>query len=99
MQLAPGLLERLGLDQQTRRRVRWIASHQASRAGLEFIGRLGFDNAAIVATLQHTGNCIAASIPLTIEQGVRNGQIRRGDLGLLIGTGAGLSAAAMLMTY
>ena len=99
IQLAPRLLQRLALDEQTRRRVRWIASHQASRAGLEFVGRLGFDNAAIVATLANTGNCIAASIPLTIEQGVREGQIRRGDLGLLIGTGAGLSAAAMLMTY
>jgi 3-oxoacyl-[acyl-carrier-protein] synthase-3 len=99
IQLAPRLLQRLALDEQTIRRVRWIASHQASRAGLEFVGRMGFDNATIVSTLAHTGNCIAASIPLTIEQGVRDGQIRRGDLGLLIGTGAGLSAAAMLMTY
>jgi 3-oxoacyl-[acyl-carrier-protein] synthase-3 len=99
MRLVPRLLQRLALDDDTRQRVRWIACHQASRAGLEFVARLGFDNAVVINTLEHTGNCIAASIPLTIEQGVRQGQIRRGDLGLLIGTGAGLSAAAMLMTY
>lgn len=97
--LLPRMLERLAIDDEERRRVRWIACHQASRAGLEFVARLGFDNAAVIRTLEHTGNCIAASIPLAVEQGVREGQIRRGDLGLLIGTGAGLSVAAMLMTY
>ncbi len=99
IRLVPRLLQELGIDEELRRRVRWVASHQASRAGLEYLARLGFDNAVLVSTLEQTGNCIAASIPLTIEQGVREGRIARGDLGLLIGTGAGLSAAAMLMTY
>ncbi|MEO6226946.1 MAG: 3-oxoacyl-[acyl-carrier-protein] synthase III C-terminal domain-containing protein [Thermomonas sp.] len=99
MRLVPRLLHKLGLDDETRLRVRWIACHQASRAGLECVARLGFDNAVVISTLKHTGNCIAASIPLTVEQGVREGQIQRGDFGLLIGTGAGLSAAAILMTY
>jgi 3-oxoacyl-[acyl-carrier-protein] synthase-3 len=99
LRLAPRLLGMLGLDASTRERVRWVASHQASRVALEHVARLGFDNAVVINTLQNIGNCIAASIPLTLEQGVRAGQIARGDLGLLIGTGAGLSAAAMLMTY
>jgi 3-oxoacyl-[acyl-carrier-protein] synthase-3 len=99
IRLLPALFERLGMDAALRARVRWIASHQASRAGLEHAARLGFDNAVILGTLEQMGNCIAASIPLTLEQGVRQGLVRRGDLGLLIGTGAGLSAAAMLMTY
>ncbi|MDN5782462.1 MAG: ketoacyl-ACP synthase III [Luteimonas sp.] len=99
VRLVPRLLQRLVLDEDTRRSVRWVACHQASRAGLEYVARLGFDNAVVISTLEQTGNCIAASIPLTIEQGIREGQIQRGDLGLLIGTGAGLSAAAMLMTY
>lgn len=97
--LVPRLLQKLGMDDQLRLQVRWVASHQASRAGLEYASRLGFDNANVLTTLEQTGNCIAASIPLTLEHGVRAGQVRRGDLGLLIGTGAGLSAAAMLMTY
>ncbi len=99
IRLMPLLMRRLGMDAAIRKEVRWIACHQASRAALEFVPRLGFDNATLVTTLEHAGNCIAASIPLTLDHGVREGQIRRGELGLLIGTGAGLSAAAMLMTY
>lgn len=99
IQLVPGLLEDLGLDAASRREIRWIASHQASRAALSYLGTLGFDNAGIVNTLANTGNCIAASIPLAFEQGVRDGTIVRGERGLLVGTGAGLSVAGMLMTY
>lgn len=99
LRMLPQLLHRLGMDDDLRQQVRWVACHQASRAGLEHAARVGFDNAVIVNTLERMGNCIAASIPLTLEQGVREGAIRRGDLGLLIGTGAGLSAAAILMTY
>lgn len=99
IRLMPLLMRRLGMDDAIRSEVRWIACHQASRAALEFVPRLRFGNATLVTTLEDTGNCIAASIPLTLDQGVRSGQIRRGDLGLLIGTGAGLSAAAVLMTY
>ncbi len=99
LRLVPRMLRRLGVGDEERLRVRWIACHQASGVALEHVARLGFENAAVIRTLEHTGNCIAASIPLTVEQGVREGQIRRGDLGLLLGTGAGLSAAAMLMTY
>lgn len=99
IRLMPLLMRKLGMDDAIRSEVRWIACHQASRAALEFAPRLRFDNAALVTTLEQTGNCIAASIPLTLDHGVRDGQVRRGDLGLLIGTGAGMSAAAVLMTY
>lgn len=97
--LAPRMLAMLGMDAAERERVRWIAPHQASRAGLAFVPRLGFAHAQVLDTLADTGNCIAASIPLAVEHGVRTGRVRRGDLGLLVGTGAGLSAAAVLMTY
>lgn len=99
IRLMPGLFRKLGMHHELRQRVRWVACHQASRVALQHASTLGFDNAAMLTTLEQTGNCIAASIPLTLERGVREGQVRRGDLGLLIGTGAGLSAAAMLMTY
>lgn len=99
LRMLPQLMGKLGMDDELRRRVRWVACHQASRAGLGHAARIGFDHAVILNTLETMGNCIAASIPLTLEHGVREGAIRRGDLGLLIGTGAGLSAAGMLMTY
>ncbi len=99
VRLAPRVFQRMGLDARARARVRWVACHQASRAGLDYVAKMGFDPAAVIVTLPETGNCIAASIPLTLEQGIRDGRIRRGELGVLMGTGAGLSAAAILMTY
>jgi 3-oxoacyl-[acyl-carrier-protein] synthase-3 len=99
IRLVPRLLEELGLDDAMRQQVRWVASHQASRVALEYVAQLGFDRAAIISTLARTGNCIAASIPLAFDQGVTEGQIKRGDLGLMIGTGAGMSVAGVLMTF
>lgn len=100
IRLVKRMLAQMGLDTPAaREEVRWVVGHQASRAGLEHARRLGFGNARFITTLEDMGNCIAASIPLTFEHGVRTGLIRRGETGLLLGTGAGLSAVGMLMTY
>lgn len=100
IRLVPHVMRRLGLDDMAARAaLRWVAPHQASRAALDVIEQIGFAGAAMVRTLEHTGNCIAASIPLALEQGVREGQIRRGDTGILLGTGAGLSGVGLTLTY
>ena len=45
-----------------------VVSHQASRAGLQFIEtqfeRQGFTRARHVTTLDRYGNCVAASLPM-----------------------------------
>ncbi|WP_166636781.1 3-oxoacyl-[acyl-carrier-protein] synthase III C-terminal domain-containing protein [Cognatilysobacter terrigena] len=97
--LAPKLLERLGLDADARRALRWVVPHQTSRAGMNIVASMGFGDGAVVDILRETGNCIAASIPMALSRGIADGRIRRGDRGMLIGTGAGLSAAAIVMTY
>ncbi|MBX9404022.1 ketoacyl-ACP synthase III [Lysobacter sp. BMK333-48F3] len=100
IRLVPHVMRALALeDRQARRELRWVVSHQASRAALEVIEQIGFDHARLVRTLEQTGNCIAASIPLALEQGVREGAIRRGERGVLLGTGAGLSGVGMTLTY
>lgn len=100
IRLVPHVMRRLGLDDPAARAaLRWVAAHQASRAALEVIEQIGFEHARLVRTLEHTGNCIAASIPLVLEQGVREGGIRRGEVGVLLGTGAGLSGVGLTMTY
>lgn len=100
IRLVPHVMRALALeDRQARRELRWVVSHQASRAALEVIEQIGFEGARLVRTLEQTGNCIAASIPLALEQGVREGAIRRGERGVLLGTGAGLSGVVMTLTY
>lgn len=97
--LAPELLARLGLDRDELRALDWVAPHQTSRAGMAMVAAMGFRDGAVIDILEHTGNCIAASIPLALAQGIADGRIRRGERGLMVGTGAGLSAAGIVLTY
>jgi 3-oxoacyl-[acyl-carrier-protein] synthase III len=53
----------------------------------------------VVWDLAERGNCVAASIPLTLAETVAAGRIRRGDRVLLVGTGAGLTLGALALTY
>ena len=53
----------------------------------------------MLRTLESLGNCVAASIPLTLHAGVASGRIRRGQRLLLMGTGAGLSFGGVVLTY
>jgi len=45
------------------------------------------------------GNCVSASIPLALSIAIEKQKIKRGDLILMIGTGAGLSVSAILIKF
>lgn len=74
-----------------------VIPHQASEAGLAMLPAFGLDATRVVRTLDHLGNCVAASIPATLYEAVETGRLRRGELALLCGTGAGLSLGAILL--
>ncbi len=77
-----------------------IVPHQASKTGLMVFEHLyDFKPGTIQRTLSKYGNCIAASIPLTICDSIENGSIKRGDSVLLCGTSAGFSLGAILIKY
>jgi 3-oxoacyl-[acyl-carrier-protein] synthase-3 len=77
-----------------------VVPHQASRHAIEQLTqRYDFRPEQVVWNLATRGNCIAASIPLTLAEAVHQGRIRRGDRVLLIGTGAGLTIGACALTY
>ncbi len=77
-----------------------VVPHQASRLGLEAISSMfGFPRERIISNLATRGNCIAASIPLALAEGVSSGQIGRGNRVLLMGTGAGLTLGAMDLVF
>lgn len=91
-QLRPGLSTGLG-------DIGLVVPHQASRVGLQLLQRFGWPGDAIVQTIGELGNCVAASIPSTLYQAVRDGRLDRGDRFLLVGTGAGLSMGGMVLVY
>ena len=76
-----------------------VVPHQASKVGLMMLERFGWPRSKTMSTLEKLGNCVSASIPATLYQAVRNGDIQRGQKVLLVGTGAGLNIGGLVMTY
>ncbi|MFC4454053.1 ketoacyl-ACP synthase III [Deinococcus sonorensis] len=93
--VVPGFLERLrpGLSQGLPGIDR-VVPHQASLAGLELMRRFGWPEDRVEVTLPTLGNVIAASLPLTLHQALR--QQQEGTL-LLVGTGAGFSVGGLIV--
>jgi 3-oxoacyl-[acyl-carrier-protein] synthase III len=77
-----------------------IVPHQANariiQAACDRLG-IGIDRAAIV--LDRTGNTSAASIPLALVDAIDNGRVKDGDLILLVGFGAGMTAASAILRW
>jgi 3-oxoacyl-[acyl-carrier-protein] synthase-3 len=90
--LRPGLSTSLaGVD--------WVTPHQASLLMLRTLTKLGWPEERIVSTLATLGNCIAASIPVTLYEAIHSGKLQRGQEVLLVGTGAGLSLGGAILRY
>lgn len=90
--LRPGLSKGLG-------DLSLVVPHQASGVALRALTTYGWAPERIARTLERLGNCIAASIPATLYEVIKDGRLRRGDRALLLGTGAGLSIGAAILRY
>jgi 3-oxoacyl-[acyl-carrier-protein] synthase III len=78
----------------------FVVPHQASRSALHLlVARYGFRKEQVLNSIECRGNCIAASIPLTLAEAVESNRIRRGQRLLLTGTAAGLSLGALEMVF
>ena len=53
----------------------------------------------VIVTVQEHGNTSAASVPLALDAGVRDGRIQRGDLILLEAFGGGLTWGSALIRF
>ncbi|WP_373740447.1 beta-ketoacyl-ACP synthase III [Neisseria sp.] len=84
----------------TTEQIDWIIPHQANRRIIESTAKhLGLGMDKVVLTVQDHGNTSAASIPLALDHGIRNGQIQRGQTLLLEGIGGGFAWGAVLVRY
>ncbi len=77
----------------------WVVPHQASGRGVEAYSHYVFEPFQVINIVKNYGNCIAASIPLALSIAHKEGKIKRGDLLLLGGTGAGLSISFVLLRW
>ena len=61
--------------------------------------RLDLPMEKVIVTVQDHGNTSAASIPLALDVGVRDGRIKRGELLLLEAFGGGFTWGSALLRY
>lgn len=77
----------------------WVIPHQASKVGLRFLEAYNWPRPQIIETLAGLGNCVAASLPLTLYEAFKSGRLERGQKVLMLGTGAGLSMGGLIFTF
>jgi 3-oxoacyl-[acyl-carrier-protein] synthase-3 len=53
----------------------------------------------VIVNIDRYGNMSAASIPVALEEAIRSGRLKRGDLVSMVGFGAGLTWGAAIMRY
>lgn len=76
----------------------WVVPQQANVNIVARISdRLGFPRSKFVENLDRVGNTSAASIPLALDEAVRDGRIHRGQTVLMCALGAGITWAASIV--
>ena len=78
----------------------WIVPHQANIRILSAIAkRINIPMDKMILTLDKHGNTSAASIPLALDEGVRDRRIKKGDTLLFEGIGGGFSWGSVLAEF
>jgi 3-oxoacyl-[acyl-carrier-protein] synthase-3 len=78
--------------------VDWFIPHQANQRILEGVARrLGIDETKVISTVAEHANTSAASIPLALDQGLKDGRIQPGQLLLMEAMGGGLTWGACVL--
>ena len=78
----------------------WLILHQANKRILDAVGeRLKIKKDKILSNLNNYGNTSAATIPLVLDEFTRNQKIKKNDIILTSGFGAGLSWGAALLKW
>ncbi|MFZ9628801.1 MAG: beta-ketoacyl-ACP synthase III [Ilumatobacteraceae bacterium] len=77
-----------------------VVPHQANiRIIQAACDRLGIPVEKAATVLHHPGNTSSASIPLALADALDNGRVKDGDFVLLVGFGAGMTAASALLRW
>ncbi len=77
-----------------------VVPHQANIRIIEAaMSRLGMPMEKAAVVLQYTGNTSSASIPLAMNDALDAGRVSTGDLVLLVGFGAGMTAASAILRW
>jgi 3-oxoacyl-[acyl-carrier-protein] synthase-3 len=80
--------------------VKWVIPHQANARMLQQVAkRLNVPFEKVYLTIEKYGNISSATIPIALDEAVRNGSIQKGDLVVLTAFGGGLTWASSLIRW
>src|SRR5690606_30089184 len=78
----------------------WLIAHQANlRIITATAKRLAMPMERVVVTVDRHGNTSSASVPLALDEAIRSGQVKRGELLLLEAFGGGFTWGSALIRY
>jgi 3-oxoacyl-[acyl-carrier-protein] synthase-3 len=78
----------------------WLVPHQANIRIIQATAkRLHLPMEKVIVTVQDHGNTSAASVPMALDVGVRDGRIQRGQLILMEAFGGGFTWGSILMRF
>jgi 3-oxoacyl-[acyl-carrier-protein] synthase-3 len=98
--LAESVQEALDANGLTVADVDWFVPHQANKRIIDSTAKkLGLDEARVILTVHDHANTSAASIPLALDAGVKDGRIKKGDLLVLEAIGGGLSWGSSVVRW
>ncbi|OGA06404.1 MAG: 3-oxoacyl-ACP synthase [Betaproteobacteria bacterium RIFCSPLOWO2_02_64_14] len=92
--------EALAANQMDRSQIDWLIPHQANIRIIQATAkRLGLSMEKVVTTVDRHANTSAASIPLALDEAVRDGRIRAGQHVLLAAVGGGFTWGSVLIRW
>lgn len=98
--MADAVNEALNAHDLTSADIDYLVPHQANIRIIEATAKkLGLSMNRVITTVQKHGNTSAASIPLALDDAVRAGTIKKGDLLLLEAMGAGFTWGSALLRF
>ncbi len=98
--LAESVNEILKLEHLSMDSVDWVVPHQANIRILDALSeRLGIPKEKFVINIDRYGNTSAASIPMALDEAVRDGRIRLNDRVVLTAFGSGVTWGSGLLTW
>jgi 3-oxoacyl-[acyl-carrier-protein] synthase-3 len=77
-----------------------LVPHQANVRIIKAVAeRLGIDESKVYVNLEKYGNTSAASIPIALDEAVKNQKVKKGDLVLLTAFGGGFTWGSCVLTF
>lgn len=92
--------ETLEANNLTKDQIDWLVPHQANLRIINATGKkLGLKESQVVVTVNKHANTSSASVPMALDEAIRDGRIQRGQLVLIEAFGGGFTWGSALIRY